>query len=190
MNIISDSPLVFTLDGLFTDEECNDILSLVSPDDFKVATITMGNNEFLLDMDYRSNTRVIRDDTKLANDLYLKLVDHLPPQFKGWYLDGLNTRFRFYRYTVDQKFEKHFDGRYRESIDRESRLTFLLYLTDSCIGGSTSFFDTDTSNLRFEVKPKKGQVLVFDHHQLHSGEPVISGTKDVIRTDVMYRRFV
>ena len=98
-------------------------------------------------------------------------------------------RFELTSSSNFSKFEKHFDGRYRESIDRESRLTFLLYLTDSCVGGSTSFFDTDNSNLRFEVKPKKGQVLVFDHHQLHSGEPVISGTKDVIRTDVMYRRF-
>lgn len=120
MNVISDSPLVFTLDGLFTDEECNDILSLVSPDDFKVATITMGNNEFLLDMDYRSNTRVIRDDTKLANDLYLKLVDHLPPQFKGWYFDGLNTRFRFYRYTYDEWLTDSF----RKCVVRVSRKEF------------------------------------------------------------------
>ena len=39
-----------------------------------------------------------------------------------------------------------------------------------------------------EIKPVKGQILVFDHNILHSGEPVIEGCKYVLRTDVIYKR--
>ena len=188
IKLLSNIPLVFTIHQKITDETCDKILSIVEPDDFILAPITVGKNEFLVDTGYRNNTRVIMDNKGLADILYPLLKDYLPETHQGWVLDGLNHRFRYYRYTPDQKFEKHFDGRYRETIDRESRLTLLLYLEDDCEGGGTAFFETETEKLRFEVKPSKGQVLVFDHHQLHSGEPVVSGTKTVLRTDVMYKR--
>ena len=31
-----------------------------------------------------------------------------------------------------------------------------------------------------------GQVLIFEHRQLHEGAPVLAGKKYVLRTDVMY----
>ena len=37
------------------------------------------------------------------------------------------------------------------------------------------------------IKPKQGQVLIFEHQQLHEGAPVLTGQKYVLRTDVMYR---
>ena len=187
--ILSETPLVYTVDDLFTEKECQSILQLIDPIDFKVAPITLCSGEFLLDEDYRNNTRIILDSDELSSTLYTKLFNHLPTSHKGWHICGLNERFRFYRYATEQKFEKHFDGRYRKSIDVESRYTLLLYLTDQCTGGATAFFDADDGSLRFEVKPKAGQVVIFDHHQLHSGEPVTSGIKTVIRTDIMYSRY-
>ena len=188
IKVLSETPIVFTIDQKITDEVCNQILSIIDPEDFVLAPITIGKDEFLVDTNYRNNTRVIIDNTILSNNLYSLLKNYLPEYHEGWVLDGLNSRFRYYRYRSEHKFEKHFDGRYRENLDRESRLTLLIYLEDNCTGGETSFFTTPDESLRFSVNPKKGQVLVFDHHQLHSGEPVHTGTKTVLRTDVMYKR--
>ena len=36
------------------------------------------------------------------------------------------------------------------------------------------------------IQPKAGQILIFEHQQLHEGAPVLAGQKYVMRTDVMY----
>ena len=38
------------------------------------------------------------------------------------------------------------------------------------------------------VVPQTGTALIFNHDTLHEGEPVSSGTKYIIRTEIMYRR--
>ena len=68
----------------------------------------------------------------------------------------------------------------------EVKLRYFLYLSEDFTGGETTFFDQTEDKLRFKITPKLGQLLVFDHHQLHSGDPVLDGVKYVLRTDVMY----
>jgi hypothetical protein len=41
---------------------------------------------------------------------------------------------------------------------------------------------------RFRVAPRRGTALLFQHMLLHEGSVVHEGVKDVLRTDVMYRR--
>lgn len=140
-----------------------------------------------MNLDVRNNSRVIIDNELLARFLFLRLKQYLPKTFKDeWQLEKLNTRFRFYRYEKGQTFKPHIDGKYKESDICESKLTLLIYLSEDFTGGETTFFTKTEDELRFKVKPKLGQVLVFDHHQLHSGDPVIEGIKYVLRTDVMY----
>ena len=38
------------------------------------------------------------------------------------------------------------------------------------------------------VTPRSGTALIFNHDTLHEAEPVHSGTKYIIRTEIMYRR--
>jgi hypothetical protein len=38
------------------------------------------------------------------------------------------------------------------------------------------------------ITPAKGMGLLFHHPILHRGDPVTTGHKYVLRTDVMYRR--
>lgn len=38
------------------------------------------------------------------------------------------------------------------------------------------------------ITPQQGLALCFIHQLLHKGQPVTSGRKYVLRTDVMYRR--
>jgi len=83
-----------------------------------------------------------------------------------------------------------------------------MYLNDDVEGGATKFYlpsspenasrlDADGNELLpidiLSVRPKKGSVICFYHgnHKLspvHEGEFVETGSKYVIRTDVLYRR--
>jgi hypothetical protein len=78
--------------------------------------------------------------------------------------------------------------------DRWSRLTFLVYLNDDFEGGETTFFTADgRGNLQARcVAPQQGAVLLFPHgvnnvdSPVHEGSKVWSGTKYVVRTDLLY----
>ena len=85
-------------------------------------------------------------------------------------------------------------GRYVHDLygDRRSRLTFLIYLNDGFEGGCTTFYTPSSAGgLRARgVQPRAGSVLCFPQGNsaslLHEGSAVTRGTKDVIRTDVLY----
>jgi hypothetical protein len=92
----------------------------------------------------------------------------------------------------------HCDGVYIDQSDpsktRHTVFTVHLYLNDSkqevpgaeLDGGSTAFYSFDESR-KIDVYPKAGRVLIFQHRQiLHSGDPVVAGTKYSVRTDIMY----
>jgi len=188
-NTLSLNPLVFTIDNFLSDLSCKMLIKDTEALDYKEAPVTLDGNKGIFQMmpDVRNNTHVILDDEDLANILFHQLKEHLPPVFKdNWKLQKLNSRFRFYRYEKGQTFKPHIDGKYKESDTCESKLTLLIYLSKPLSGGETTFFNQTESDLRFKIEPQVGQVLVFDHHQLHSGEPVIDGVKYVLRTDVMY----
>ena len=133
---------------------------------------------------YRNNARVVVDDPVLADTLWNRAVEHMPPVIEGQPASGFNPRFRFYRYTGIESFAPHHDGSVRVG-DRASRLTFMVYLTDVPKGGETRFYGDDLK-IRFAVRPERGKALVFDHLILHEGVAVEDGSKYVLRTDVMY----
>jgi len=126
---------------------------------------------------------------------------------------GINARFRFYRYQKGDFFKPHTDGAWPGSKvvekqlvinaypDRWSQLSFLLFLSDEFEGGNTQFFvdkddparparNQDQSTV-VNVKTAVGAALCFPHgmhplHCLHSSEKIISGTKYIIRSDVLF----
>jgi hypothetical protein len=90
----------------------------------------------------------------------------------------------------------HFDGEYI-TPDRSERSYYTLhvYLNDAKTqpegktlkGGATTFWGW-IGKARYDVNPKIGSVLVFQHNGLmHSGDDVISGEKITLRTDLMYK---
>ena len=141
------------------------------------------------------------------------LINQDLKNFSGKKALGLNARFRFYRYQKDDYFSPHTDGSWPGSAiidgelianayeDRWSQLTFLLFLSDDYTGGRTEFF-IDPDNLSLpahdprhativKIKTPVGGVLCFPHglhplHCLHSSEPIASGTKYIIRSDVLF----
>ena len=84
----------------------------------------------------------------------------------------------------------HFDGRNKRP-EGDSFLTALLYLSGdgeddgSLRGGATVFMDENGEPV-MRVVPKKGALLLFDHHLYHRGERVTEGVKYVLRSDLLY----
>ena len=119
---------------------------------------------------------------------------------------GLNGRFRFYRYQAGDYFSPHTDGAWPGSkvIDRQlvtnafsdrwSQLTFLLFLSDAYEGGRTQFYlpsNKPDEPTVVSVQTPVGGVLCFPHgvhplHCLHSSEVIVSGSKYIIRSDVLF----
>jgi hypothetical protein len=142
--------------------------------------------------DVRNNERVILDDPALAADLFDRSKPFLPAVIDGQGPTGFNERWRFYRYTPGQTFKPHRDGSYmRVKTWEESQVTFMIYLNDSMTGGETRFFADMEHAFRqrpyLSVSPKKGMALLFLHSIWHEGAVVQSGTKYVLRTDIMYK---
>jgi hypothetical protein len=117
---------------------------------------------------------------------------------------GLNPKLRVLRYDSCDKdrFEPHFDATTIVG-DKKSLLTVLLYLNDSggkdFEGGETLYLDSHISSSRQiesamsrsndnieMVTPETGKVVIFEHDLFHASNNLISGTKFVLRTDVLF----
>lgn len=102
---------------------------------------------------------------------------------------GLNERLRFLKYEPGQFFAPHQDIRYIRGPDsgpragETSHITVQIYLNEKCKGGSTRFL---CGRRYYDVTPKTGSVLIFDHDLLHEGSKVTSGIKYSVRSDIMY----
>lgn len=82
--------------------------------------------------------------------------------------------------------------------EERSYVTLHLYLNESDTsapegkleGGATTFHSCSyNDDLKLDVEPKTGRVLIFQHRNLlHSGADVTAGIKLTMRTDLMYRQ--
>jgi predicted 2-oxoglutarate/Fe(II)-dependent dioxygenase YbiX len=185
--LLTEREDVFTIEGFLTPDECKQYIARAEAIGFGDAPIN-GPSGPIMNKRMRNNSRVILDDFDLAAHLWGRIAPFMP-EHDFWEADGLNERFRFYRYESDQQFDWHFDGSWKAG-DRESRLTFMIYLSEGFVGGETDLFGECVKGEvvgGMSVVPKEGMALVFNHNILHRGAPVVSGTKYVIRTDVMTR---
>lgn len=139
-------------------------------------------------------------------------VNLAPALYQGRRAVGLNARFRFYRYGPGDYFAPHTDGAWPGSQvigdelvadafgDRWSQLSCVVFLSDAYAGGSTCFYvsaadparpaRSGEKALEVSVRTPRGAALCFPHgthplHCLHSSESIRSGTKYIIRTDVL-----
>jgi hypothetical protein len=164
---------------------------------------------------HNSNLNLIADTETLelvwnrCKNHFLDKYNH----FAGKKPLGLNGRFRFYRYDEGDYFKMHIDGSWPGSQvvdgelvddsfgDRWSMYTFLILLSDDFIGGETQFMvnrDDQTKPARHQdsaniesVRTPSGSVLCFPHgthpfHCLHGSAQILSGTKYIVRTDVLF----
>ncbi|MEO1029860.1 MAG: 2OG-Fe(II) oxygenase [Bacteroidota bacterium] len=180
MKKIELHPQVFVIEDFLSAKACADYIEKAELQTFEAAKINMQGQQVMNKM-VRNNDRLLFFDDSLAEELWLKLKPFVPASFGRSKAIGLNEMFRIYRYDVGQRFKMHRDGSYERNATEFSVLSFLIYLNEDFEGGETEFRRITT------VKPKTGMALLFHHPMRHEGKEIRSGTKYVLRTDVMYK---
>eukprot|EP01047_Picozoa_sp_COSAG01_P000824 COSAG01_NODE_16_length_40091_cov_15.728646_37_plen_336_part_00 len=198
-------PGAFLLHNALSPEECQQLIAISEAMGYtEDAPVSLGRH-------IRQNENVvwIADDS-LWRPLYNRVAPLLDAEVSGRHLAGLNQRWRLYKYGTGDIFKPHTDGQWTGSAvrdgklihdvygDRTSVFTLLYYLNDDFGGGETSFYlplrpgARTAADFRQESVPARaGTALVFPHGNdprspLHEGSQVHSGTKYVLRTDVLY----
>lgn len=175
---------IFTIENFFSDDECAHFIDLSEKSGYKPAAVqTLQGQEMRPDI--RNNSRLIWDDSNLAEQLWNRIRPFVPSPLWNRAAIGLNERFRFYRYDPGETFKPHYDGSFKRDNGERSQVTFMIYLNGDCTGGETKF-DLAYPHGEISVQPKRGMGLLFPHSVRHEGAPVWSGRKYVLRTDVMY----
>lgn len=176
----------YVVKGLFSVEQCEKLKEKACNTGFVSAKDKYPSS-------YRTNDRLQIDDEKLSISIWEICKSYLPQKVNGGDLVGINSRFRFCKYSNHQSFSIHQDGVYYPDNESESVFTFLLYLNDAeeWAGGETSFYsDQYGAKQLASYKPVVGDVAIFDHKLWHSGERVLAGEKYILRSDVIYKRAV
>lgn len=192
---IKQVPGLFMIHNVLTDEECKQFINLTEEMGYEEALISTGTKMIKMS-EWRSNKRLIWDlprNSFILSTIYARIEKLLPKEVtarkKEWVPIELNERLRFYRYTGKEQFGWHYDGCFPRAHDEMSLITFIIYLNDDFKGGETNF---KIEGKEFPLKPQKGSVCIFfhgDHKQspLHQGNQCFSGTKYVLRSDVMFK---
>jgi len=180
MNFKTISNGVFTVDNFMSPEESQKWIQFSEEAGYEDAKINLGKQQVLNKL-IRNNERFIYDSVELAEELWERVKDFVPPETVYGRAIGLNEKFRFYKYFPGQQFKLHQDGSFMRNIHEWSSFTFMVYLNEDMKGGATRFMNCS-------IQPKTGTALIFKHELMHEGCPVIEGIKYVLRTDVMYKR--
>jgi hypothetical protein len=157
----------------------------------------------------RVNHRFSVTSVPFAQRLHSVLLPHLPSfpypaSAKGPRSQGprpphsLNSNIRVYKYTPKQYFGLHYDDSVRDpETGAKSEWTLLVYLTgveDGVQGGETVFQISDRKGSTIETISApltRGMALLHRHGQeclFHGGSEVLSGTKYVLRSDLMFMK--
>ena len=157
---------------------------------------------------YRNNDRQVIEEGFLSDCLFQRLRNAADSAYQvenmmiiqqaPWQLVGLNERLRLCRYTAGQQFHIHQDGVHHRGVDCQSRLTFMIYLTDGeeFEGGDTLFYATgprgnhegSAMKVVARLRPRVGSLILFDHGIWHAGDTVTQGVKHILRSDLIYQR--
>lgn len=180
---------IISVKNFVSAEWCQKLIERSEDLGFDVAKLTTTHGQ-VENLNIRNNRRLFFKDQDLAVDLFKKIEPALITPFGGRKAIELNEMFRVYRYEDGQQFDWHQDGFYQSPENLRSRFTFMVYLNDGFNGGGTTFADW-SQRPEFEdftIRPETGMALLFFHPMPHRGDPVLSGRKYVLRTDVMYTR--
>lgn len=177
MRVTVHSPRVFSIEGFLEPEECEQLISLAEREGFASAGVRTADGPKAMP-GIRNNERAMLPSPHWIELLWARLGQVALPEVAGQMPTGLPKDLRFYKYSPGQRFKMHKDGPWHED-GLTSQLTLLVYLNHGFTGGDTDFRE-------FRVKPEVGAALLFIHDTWHEGAVIESGTKYVLRSDVMY----
>lgn len=193
---------VVRIDGILSAEEAHAMITFTEEKrGYEVVKLNVGNGKEILCPEVRKGYRAVVDDKMLADELWRRISTVLSNDTQlheasfngklGLKAVGLNERLRFLRYNPGDYFLPHNDGAYQRDdpsnlrYGERSYVTMQLYLNEGFEGGATRLLARDKS-MGYDVVPKTGSVLLFQHDTYHEGSLVVTGQKYAMRTDVMY----
>ncbi|KAK5010976.1 hypothetical protein LTR28_006561 [Elasticomyces elasticus] len=190
------------LDNVLTAAECQILIAAAeatSANGWERAKIMGGDGRQYLATDTRNCGRIIWDSSEVTGRIWTRVEAALGdeaekmmrlenvakitgngPAMRGetWRFTRLNERMRFLKYEGGEYFRRQYPRCYWEKRQRSGE--------SELIGGATTFHSRDMET-RFDVMPKAGRVLLFQHRGLpHSGDDVTQGVKFSMRTDLMF----
>jgi hypothetical protein len=185
MNVIKHTKYIWELENFLDDKQLDSFFEtwrdLDLKPDLRSRNRKRENNTFLLDMWSAGD----HDIVPLNRILWRYIMDA-----HNYYLN--NNKFLFYgankkyfenvewiganilrTYDESDYYQWHTD----HIRERESELSYIIYLNDDFEGGKTCFF-----NDKIGITPKKGSVLCFpvDHYHTHKSTKIKSGTKYIL----------
>ena len=150
---------IFVLHNVLSEDECQELIAFSEKQGYHEATVFTGTQHKMV-KGIRNNLRVLSNDQALADKVWKRVNPFFKEKIHGFKSYGLNERFRYYKYEVGQRFNRHKDGAFERAIGDTSIYTFIIYLNEDFEGGTTDF---DT----ISVKPEIGSALCFLHPILH-----------------------
>ena len=173
------------VEDVFSLIECKKIIEISETIGYEKASLFDRNGKQFFYTYIRDSLRCIIDDSQFALTLEQRIQHLIPNEYRGKKYHSINPRFRFLKYNeITHHFTPHQDCCY--STDKiMSMITILIYLNNDYIGARTSL-NKDIKTIIGEIEPKPGLVYLMDQDILHSVPNLISGTKYVIRTELMY----
>lgn len=179
MQLSELTPNIFTISDFWSQNECLEAIAKSEKIGYNAASIGTDKGQRIVES-VRNNNRVMLYDTALATKLWERLKPFAPSKIGNSVAIGLNELFRFYKYQSNEQFKKHRDQSFIRNESEASYFTFMIYLNDEYEGGETTFNEVT-------ILPEQGMALIFLHDLEHEGSTVTSGTKYVLRTDIMYK---
>jgi len=189
VEVRKDRPCLY-FQGLLLPEECVSILS------------TLGLKHDISPTGFESGVRsqFSYPDPDLSKKIYSRISPFLPSHLDGGDAIGLRIEWNHARYFPGQSVFAHMDQR-QSSIESSndpciaSRMSLNVYLDNDYTGGEFIFVSGTRDDGTWEhshtvLHPKAGDAVIFYQavpEFSHSVPSLKSGTKTIMRSDVMYR---
>lgn len=180
-----ESVEIYKIENFLTQQECNELIKRIDRNNEPSKVSSDGETHSVVSSYRTSSTSNLNSEDEFVREIDAKIVDKLATSDHGETIQGQ-------KYEPGQEFKNHtdyFDGSAYDLHCTKQNLgnrswTFMIYLNDVEEGGSTSF-----PNLGEKFTPKMGTAIVWKNTDvlgnpfvdtLHSGDPVIKGTKYII----------
>lgn len=174
---------IFTIDDAFSQEDMSKFHRVI--DGWKYDTHTFTSSPF-------KNGKIVLPE--VSNLIWNRLQTAIPSVYHDhggipWEIIGVPNTVMYAEVKPGQRFGLHSDtGCVFDDGGRiKSSHTVLIYLNDNFSGGTTQFVD-DNFKDTVTISPRINRTLCFDIEMFHRGDPVVSGIKRWIGTELISKR--
>lgn len=184
MNVLSESPKIYTINNFLSDIECNHFIN-ISKDKMQKALVSGDTTGMISNGRTGKNCWVQHNFDAITKNIAEKISKLVKIPLEN------AESYQIIYYDLNGEYRQHYDGWLFDNSEKSLRnmkyggqrlITALVYLNDVESGGGTKF-----TKLNLEVNSEKGKLLVFENvhagtnlrHELseHAGMPVLKGEK-------------